>query len=374
MSSARACSDTLSQPGDVAQRRPTAALAAGALREDLGVRDQAAIAPAGAGSVRTLYAGGLLWRVRLAGPLARAQPAPVLLLLHGTGSDSSSWTSLLALLAQRFQILAPDLPGHGASGRLPRRRPGQRWRAQSVAQAAQSLPPQSPPQSVGPSAYQSGPEAYATALELLLQQLSLVPDIIVGHSAGAAIAARLGLGSLCRHAAIVSLNGALQPLAGWTKALFVPLAKLLVRNPLVPHWVSVLARADRQAVRRLLASTGSHADPAMIERYERLMADPQHLAGTLEMLAHWDLQAVTARLPELGSRLTLLAGTRDRTVLPAQALGVRACVPGSGFVTLPGLGHLAHEEAPQAVARLIAALACARGLHRRAHFLAGARP
>ena len=45
---------------------------------------------------------------------------PVLLLLHGLGATSDVWNGMQPLLAGRWpgRWLAPDLPGHGGSGRL----------------------------------------------------------------------------------------------------------------------------------------------------------------------------------------------------------------------------------------------------------------
>lgn len=42
--------------------------------------------------------------------------APVLLLLHGFPSSSHMYRDLLPLLATRYRIIAPDLPGFGSIG------------------------------------------------------------------------------------------------------------------------------------------------------------------------------------------------------------------------------------------------------------------
>jgi pimeloyl-ACP methyl ester carboxylesterase len=59
-------------------------------------------------------------------------------------------------------------------------------------------------------------------------------------------------------------------------------------------------------------------------------------------------------MPQLRPLLALIAADKDRAVPPAQAEQVHAMLP-PGRVTLrvmPGLGHLAHEEQPAAVAAL----------------------
>jgi pimeloyl-ACP methyl ester carboxylesterase len=51
---------------------------------------------------------------------AGAPDAPVLLLLHGYPSASHQFRELIPLLADRFRIVAPDLPGFGRSDMPPR--------------------------------------------------------------------------------------------------------------------------------------------------------------------------------------------------------------------------------------------------------------
>ncbi len=40
---------------------------------------------------------------------------PPLLLLHGPGAYAASWQTVIPLLATSYRVVAPDLPGHGAS-------------------------------------------------------------------------------------------------------------------------------------------------------------------------------------------------------------------------------------------------------------------
>jgi len=274
-----------------------------------------------------VQSAGIRWR------LLRAGRGPRLLLLHGTGSVSGSWAKLAAALATNFEILAPDLPGHGCSGALP--------------------------------AGENGLNAYAGALGTLLGELRAEPDLIIGHSAGAAIAARLALDESRSRVPVISINGALRPLSGWTAATYVPAARLLGLSPLVPDLlgslVANLVAADRRAVRRLLESTGSRVDADMMALYDPLMRNRAHLAGTLRMLAHWDLHTLGVDLVRLGKRLTLIVGLNDRTVSPRDADWIRARVAGCTCLQVPGLGHLAHEEAPQQIASMIASLAGAHG-------------
>jgi len=283
---------------------------------------------------RTAAGAGIRWRCLSSG---EGGEGPSILLLHGTGSSAHSWAGVASRLSRRFSVLAPDLPGHGGTGMLPAGRA--------------ALPD------------------FAEAVVELVVRLDAWPAIIVGHSAGAAIAARISLDAESgRHGrrsvpAVVGVNGAWLPFAGWAAATFAPLARLLALNPFVPALVS-WAAADPRAVRRLLDATGSRADDEAVAHYTGLLRSPTHVAGTLRMLTQWDLHGLLPELPKLGARLSLVVGDADRTVPPEVSAKVHALVPGSRIRALPGLGHLAHEESPDVVARIVEAVALERGLLR----------
>jgi pimeloyl-ACP methyl ester carboxylesterase len=59
--------------------------------------------------LNTIKADGVNVFYRSAGP----PTAPVLLLLHGFPSSSFQFRELIPLLASKFRVLAPDLPGFG---------------------------------------------------------------------------------------------------------------------------------------------------------------------------------------------------------------------------------------------------------------------
>ncbi len=65
---------------------------------------------------RTARVAGLTVFCREAG----AADAPALVLLHGFPSASQQFRELIPLLADRFHIGAPDLPGFGKSDMPPR--------------------------------------------------------------------------------------------------------------------------------------------------------------------------------------------------------------------------------------------------------------
>jgi magnesium chelatase accessory protein len=260
-------------------------------------------------------AGGWRWHVQhFMGP--EGGRAGAVLLLHGTGASAHSWQKLAPLLAKRFEVIVPDLPGHAFT--------------RSTGARSVTLP------------------AVAEAVAALLRALAVQPRCIVGHSAGAAIALQMGLAGLAQPQQVVSINGALRPLSGPVQQWFSPLAKWLVINPLVPHFFAWQA-ANPAVLQRLIDSTGSALDPQGTALYGRLVADPAHAAGALRLMASWHLAPLFDALPRLHTPLVLVVGGNDRTVPAADAQRVLARVAHARLVHLPGLGHLAHEEDPAAV-------------------------
>lgn len=274
---------------------------------------------------RFISVGGVDWHVQCTGS------GPVLLLLHGTGASTHSWRTLLPLLAQRYTVVAPDLPGHAFSSVSPRDR--------------LTLP------------------RVASAVTSLIDRLSVAPDIVVGHSAGAAIAARMCLDGRIDPACVVSLNGALLPLDGLPGQLFSPIARLLASSALMPRLFATRAR-QRSAVERLVAGTGSRIDAQGIDLYWSVVRKPGHVAGALNMMSNWELTALERALPKLKQPVTLVVGSNDRTVSPREAVRLQGLLPDAGIVTLEGLGHLAHEEAPARVAEIVFQCAERHGLRR----------
>lgn len=245
---------------------------------------------------------------------------PVLLLLHGTGASGHSWRGLMPRLAEHFYLVVPDLPGHGftsmpGAGRI-------------------SLP------------------AYAELLGLLMQEMKADVDLVVGHSAGAAIAVRMALDERIEPTGIVSFNGAFRPMGGQTAQLFSPLAKLLSLNPLVPRFFAGRA-SDPAMVKRLIAGTGSSLDADGIALYQRLMRSGAHVDATLQMMANWDLRTFADDMSALAQSLLLVIADGDKAIPAHEAHLVAGKVAGAEVHEMRGVGHVAHEEDPQGAAELI---------------------
>jgi magnesium chelatase accessory protein len=265
----------------------------------------------------SIEAGGLRWRVRVAGH------GPVLLLLHGTGASLESWDACVERLQDEYQLVVPDLPGHAGTQRF--------------ADGRCSLP------------------RMAAALHTLLTQLALTPVLVAGHSAAAALALRWALDHR-PSPAVLAVNAALEPLSGLAAWSYPALAEGLLRMPGVVGWLGQQI-AQPARLRPLIASTGSRTDAAVLDRYAGLLQQQNHLLGCLEMMRGWRPEVLHPLLPALRTPVWLVAGGADRTVDPAESARWAGRLPQGRLLRLPGRGHLAHEEDPQAVAGLLRDLA-----------------
>lgn len=244
---------------------------------------------------------------------------PTLLLLHGAGATTHSWRDLVPRLSETHRIVALDLPGHGFTRIGARSRMGLERTAEDIA-------------------------ALCTAQDW-------TPKAILGHSAGAAVALDLA-SRLPETPAVVGINAALDRFEGTAGWLFPVLAKLLALNPFTALAFSAGgARPDR--ARSVIRSTGSNLNDEGLALYSRLLSDRAHVDGTLQMMANWSTDGLLDRLPKIDNPTLLITGAKDTAVSPRVSDRASALLPNVQLHPLEGLGHLAHEEAPDLVCDLI---------------------
>lgn len=68
------------------------------------------------------------------------------------------------------------------------------------------------------------------------------------------------------------------------------------------------------------------------------------------MMANWDLDRLHRDLPKLATRTLLIVGGDDKAIAPDTAFDLAKRLPDARVKLVRGLGHLAHEEAPERVA------------------------
>jgi magnesium chelatase accessory protein len=269
---------------------------------------------------RFVRAGGYEWHVQQLGE------GPACLLIHGTGAATHSWRDVMPLLARHYTVVAMDLPGHGftkGSGK----RPTLAGMASSVAD--------------------------------LLDELHLAPAVIVGHSAGVAIAAQLLLDRNWQ-VPLIGFTPALMPFPGLAAKIFPSLAKMLFTNPFVAIIFSRMAQAPGQTAKFLARSTGSKIDPAGATYYTRLFSRSGHCDGAIRMMANWQLEELGARLGSLTSPTLLVSAARDAAIPKAAVVKAAALISGCETQEMAMMGHLAHEEDPVQAATIVTKFAKAQ--------------
>ena len=237
--------------------------------------------------------------------LLRGGAGPPLLYLHGGGA-AGLWRRFHALLAERFEVYAPDHPGFGASD--------ERADVGDVAGLA--------------SHYLD-----------LTDRLELDRTVLVGASFGGRVACELALRAPERFSRLV---------------LLAPVGLDLPEHPVTPLFPRSREEArgmlfhDRELARRFSSGSefgcvlGTERDHRALGRFR---ADAGDLAPRLEGIA----------VPTL-----VIWGDHDRVVPPAHGERFAALLPDARLLTVRDCGHGLPFEAPEAVADAIAARAAAR--------------
>ena len=246
-----------------------------------------------------------------------------MLLLHGAGGSTHNFRDMIAPLSNAFHVIAIDLPGQGFTQLGARHRCGLHAMAQDVA--------------------------------ALCAREGWNPAVIVGHSAGGAVALDIanqmmsprGQGPL-----VIGINAALGEFPGIAGLLFPLMAKALAAVPFTARLFSG-ASANPERIKALIASTGSELNQQGLDLYRRLVADRDHVDGTLLMMAQWKLQPLLDQLDTYPGTVRFIVGEKDAPVPPTVSLGVAQKMQDATVTNLPELGHLAHEERPKEVAALI---------------------
>lgn len=249
-----------------------------------------------------------------------AGSGPTILLIHGIGDNSTTWSTVQAKLAQRFTVIAPDLLGHGKSDK-PRA-------DYSVA-------------------------AYANGLRDLLSVLDIERVTVMGHSLGGGVAMQFvyQFPQLVDRLILVGAGGVTKDVNVALRLASLPLvseALALLRLPLVLPALQVVGRIGGT----VFGSTGVGRDiPDML----RILADlPEPTASaafarTLRAVVDWRGQVVTmldrCYLTE-SVPVQLIWGSRDSAIPVSHAHMAHAAMPGAQLEIFEGSGHFPFHDDP----------------------------
>lgn len=287
----------------------------------LGARAQAASPPLV--HFREVTVQGLRLAYREAGPA----DGPVILLLHGFPTSSHSFRRLMPLLADRYRVLAPDLPGFGFS--------------------------EAPP----PSAFAYTFQHLAEVVDGFTEALGVRRYALYAFDYGAPVGFRLALAHPERVTAIVSQNGnayeeGLGP--GWA------LWRTYWNAPTPEHREAMRVLLQPERLRQLYLRGARDASLVAPEAYA---LDRALLAGRED--AHLDLfldyrtnvalyPAFQAYFRKAQPPLLAIWGRHDPIFLPAGAEAFRRDLP-DAEVRFLDAGHFALETEAEAVAEAMRA-------------------
>lgn len=259
---------------------------------------------------------------------------PPVVAVHGLGASKVSLLPAVAgLAAAGHRVLAPDLPGFGAS---------------DPAAAARYTH-----------------EAFAESVRATLDAGGLDRAVVVGNSLGGRVAVELALQTPERVAGL----GLLCPAVAFEEyALVRPLLRALPADRAVgwARWPRLAPMVDR-------ALAGMFADPDRVPA-DNLVAARQDfvsamrhgsrrraMAATMRQIALERPEAFWSRLAGLSVPSLWIFGEADRLVHPGYADRVRAHVPAAEVQRWADCGHVPQFEHPQRTAAALTRMAAAAG-------------
>jgi pimeloyl-ACP methyl ester carboxylesterase len=250
---------------------------------------------------------------------------PLLVLVHGITNSSASWEPVLATLARRFTVIAPDLLGHGDSAK-PR------------------------------GDYSLG--ANASLLRDFMLALGHERATIVGHSLGGGIAMQFAyqFPDRIERLVLVSSGGLGREVTALLRAVALPGAEfvlpLLASGPLVTAGTTISGWIERIGVRLGSDVAAMATGFASLQDIEARRAFVQTARAVIDAggqrVNATDKLYLAEAVPTL-----LLWGDRD-PIIPARH-GIRAheLMPGSRLRIFAGAGHFPHHDDPAGFAAAI---------------------
>src|SRR3954447_7519791 len=272
---------------------------------------------------------------------AGVAPRERALYVHGLGGASTNWTDLAALLAVRFEGWAVDLPGFGRSQPPPRGKYSIRGHVRAVVDVLEHV-------------------------IALPGEASGRPVHLVGNSLGGLVSVLVASRRPDLVASLTLISPAM-PVYRVPTALSRALLLLLV--PGVPSLASrrIGAISPEESVRALVRMCFGEPSRIPPERLEQAVQEMREragqpwadraLVGSMRGLISSYLKVGAANAWRAARSMTVptlvIWGDRDRLVDPALAPRLAAVVPDARLLVVPGVGHVAMLEAPEATARAV---------------------
>ncbi|MEY2777224.1 MAG: hypothetical protein RLY30_1322 [Pseudomonadota bacterium] len=251
------------------------------------------------------------------------QPPVHLVLLHGTGADSSSWDALMPHWPLDWSVWVVDLPGHGSS----------------------------PSPARGEA---MGVREMGLSLARLLASSRVEPGLVVlvGHSAGAAVALQTLVSQPATphpHKPWRALGLApslIVPPALYTLALGPVVAPVLLSGPSL-RLLEASCRLPG-VLEAVIRSTGTVLPQTRTDAMAALLRTPGHLEGALRFMADTQLESLLQASACVAGKVELLAAADDPWIPFRQIESAAArFLPGARLSQWPHGGHIFHEQQPR---------------------------
>jgi pimeloyl-ACP methyl ester carboxylesterase len=255
----------------------------------------------------------------------RVGEGEVVLLVHGITSSSRTWRDVMPGLGESYEVIAPDLLGHGTSAK-PR------------------------------GDYSLG--AYASGLRDLMVALDIPKATVVGHSLGGGVAMQFAYQFPERLDRLILVDsGGL----GGEVALALRAATLPGSDYVLPLLFSSPVRGAGALAGGVLGKFGLKANAdvrGLVEGFESLgdASARRAFLHTARAVIDPAGQRVDARdrLYLASSIPTLLVwGSRDRIIPLAHGRGAHEQMPGSRFEVFEGAGHFPFNDDPERFVALL---------------------
>ncbi len=244
---------------------------------------------------------------------------PALLLLHGLGCDHRTWDPVIAQLSRRYTVIAPDLLGHGASGK-PR------------------------------ADYSLG--GFANGMRDLLAILGIDRVTVVGHSFGGGVAMQFAyqFPHLTERLMLVAPGGLGREVNSLLRGLTLPGASAALAVAATPpvfaamrvigHGAHAIGLPGTADVPNALGALQGKSDAAERDAFLHVLRGVIDWRG--QVVSMTDRAYLTRDMP------TCVVWGSEDTVLPVQhAENARELMPGARIEIFRGAGHFPHEQFPE---------------------------
>lgn len=246
-----------------------------------------------------------------------AGSGPAIVLIHGMAGSGATWEAVAGPLAESFTVIAPDLPGHGASDK-----------------------PSDGDYSLG---------AFASSVRDLMVMLGHERATIVGQSLGGGVAMQFAyqFPSRCERLVLVGSGGLGREVNPMLRALTFPGIDYLFPILFAPA-VRTAGRSLFGGLARVGLRPSTYVDQIW-RGYESLVEPSTRAAFSRTLRSVVDIggQKVNAhdRLPLAADIPTLIVwGERDSIIPSRHAHDAHATLPTSRVEIFDGVGHFPHCE------------------------------